>query len=264
VRLTERARRASSVSRPDTAYERSEDVITCCAVVGFASFTSDAAPGHRVGCDHVLCSCRAISVSRPYIFHERCSAVPPYRMWSPTVLLSALAEVPAALADLTYRTCDAAPGISSTSSDAAPCHRVGCAHAHVQTSARAKTSSSPAGLLRVAQHVAPLLSFRVTFHVPATPLCRALGPVASAGLTSFFERCEVMPSYRMGSPAVQLSAARAKKACSFSRPDILYERCEDTPSCRMCSPAVQLSAACSFSRPDFLYERCGDRPSRRM
>jgi len=49
------------------------------------------------------------STSRPYIFNERCSAMPPCRRWSHTVLSSARAKRG-----------------SSTSSDAVLCHRVGC------------------------------------------------------------------------------------------------------------------------------------------
>jgi len=180
------------------------DVITCCAVVGplasagRTSFTSDAAPCHRTGCGHLQC------------YYQRLRKCQQHQQT--LHIVRAMQRQPSA----------APAGLTSFMSDAAPCHRVGCAHAHVQTSARAKTASSPAGLLRVAQHVAPLLCFRVTFHVPATPLCRALGPVASAGLTSFTS--DAKTRHRAGCD---------HPLCSCRRPDILYERCEDMPSYRM-------------------------------
>jgi len=60
---------------------------------------------------------RASSTSSPYISCGRCSAMPPRRIWPPTVLPSARAKVPAAPADLT-----------SLAADAAPCRRAGGGH----------------------------------------------------------------------------------------------------------------------------------------
>jgi len=179
------------------------DVITCCAVVGFAVFTSVAAPGHRVGCDHVLCSCRAFSVSRPYIFHERCSAVPSYRMWSPTVLLSALAEVPAAPADLTDHTCDAAPAICSTSRSYIFYERCGAMPSCWMCSrACADVSACEDG------------------QQPSRPIASRAARCAIALLQGHLS---------CASNSLTPSAGTG----SFSGPDIHYERCEDTPSCRV-------------------------------
>jgi len=54
--------------------------------------------------------------SRPYISYERCRAMPSRRVWPTTVLPAACAVVLAAPS-----------GLASLTSDAAPCHRAGCA-----------------------------------------------------------------------------------------------------------------------------------------
>jgi len=88
------------------------------------------------------CGHKASSTSRPYVPYVRCGAMPSLRLWPPTVLSSAWAlhllrvvqchdiapEV--ATYSAAISACEKGPaapaGLTSLTSDAAPCHRAGC------------------------------------------------------------------------------------------------------------------------------------------
>ena len=195
---------------------------------------------------------RASSSSRPHLCCVRCRARPSFRLRLPTVLSSARAKGgPAALADLSSLTCDAAlyylvgyghlqcghlrartrtaaiAGRSSLTCDAVLCHRAGCGRL-------------PGGHKRVRRNQQ---------HLQASRLVRAMRSHAIIGGDKRQRRQQallllrVIPRHAREPDVVSYSAASGacRSVSSTSRPYIACERSSALPSGRLCSPTVLLA-----------------------